>query len=72
MAQDLSQTYMVYLCPKNLHDHFGQAERGWNMVKMLDFLWRSAKQFSALERGREKPKHVLESPDISRRLVDKN
>jgi hypothetical protein len=42
------------------------------MVKMLDFLWRSAKQFSALERGREKSKHVLESPDISLRLVDKN
>ena len=51
---------------------FWPSWEGRHMVKMLDFLWRSAKQFSALERGREKPKHVLESPDISRRLVDKN
>ena len=51
---------------------FWPSWEGWNRVKMLDFLWRSAKQFSALERGREKPKHVLESPDISLPLVDKN
>ena len=51
---------------------FWPSWEGRHMVKMLDFLWRSAKQFSALERGREKPKHVLESPDISQRLVDKN
>ena len=51
---------------------FWPSWEGRHMVKMLDFLWRSAKQFSALERDREKPKHVLESPDISQHMVDKN
>ena len=70
--QDLSQIYMMYLCPKIFAPPFWPSWEGCNMVKMLDFLWCSAKQFSALGRGREKPKHVLESPDISGHVVYKN
>ena len=71
-TQDLNQIYMMYLCPKIFAPPFWPSWEGCNMVKMLVFLWCSAKQFSALERGREKPKHVLESPDISGHVVYKN
>ena len=58
------------LCPKIFAPPFWPSWEGCNMVKMLDFLWCSAKQFSALGRGREKPKHVLESPGISGHVRD--
>ena len=52
-TQDLILIYMVYLCPKNLHEHFGQAERVGTWSKCLIFsgaqlsnsqLWRGAEK----------------------------
>merc|ERR1711893_201897 len=52
-TQDLNQIYMMYLCPKNLHNHFGQAERPGTRSKCLIFsgaqlsnsqLWRGAEK----------------------------
>ena len=58
MAQDLSQTYMVYLCTKNLHDHFGQAERGGTWSKCLIFSGAQLSN-SQLWRGVEKNQNMF-------------
>ena len=57
-AQDLSQIYMVYLCPKNLHDHFGQAERGGTWSKCLIFSGAQLSN-SQLWRGVEKNQNMF-------------
>ena len=58
LAQDLSQIYMVYLCPKNLHDHFGQAERGGTGSKCLIFSGAQLSN-SQLWRGVEKNQNMF-------------
>ena len=57
-TQDLILIYMVYLCPKNLHEHFGQAERVGTWSKCLIFSGAQLSN-SQLWRGVEKNQNMF-------------
>ena len=57
-TQDLNQIYMMYLCPKKLHNHFGQAERPGTWSKCLIFSGAQLSN-SQLWRGVEKNQNMF-------------